>query len=503
MADAMVDESSGHCSRVAGDCGSAASVPYFISFQIVGSFIFLNLVVAVILENFAKLHNVDTKLVSASDLELFSEAWAIYDPDADNYIPVTDVPDLLLLLPRPLGLKGKSKRQAVKLCMLLDLQTRNGEVAFADLLQEIVNNNYVQSGADLEELKEVVPGVVVPPVKIGGGLQPRRPLAEEVAAVSLNLIFSQKVFEQPHVKAMFLRMLGRARQRIEARGGPADPATYIQVYVKGGFANLVGQVNTPSPGASFSADDAARACTDDVYSTPVGAPNDDYVVGAGTYLSPPSAAEGHHSLGAVTALLKAASSIAAERLAAAKAEKARDFAMMSRELGSLEGELASQAVAEWTATLEVDEDVIRRFESQLARIDEMRTRIAATTRRQREAAQHYAELQRHTDVLSLARERLNTAQSTASRSEAEAVRAHEQLVRDGAYAELEALYSELHPSTLQGYRSHHRNRQASPTRRYTTFLHRLASAKSPASKAAPRFGDHERTSTPGSRVVFV
>ena len=205
----------------------------------------------------------------------------------------------------------------------------------------------------------------------------------------------------------------------------------------------------------------------------------------------------------LTALLKAASSIAAERLAAAKAEKARDFAMMSRELGSLEGELASQAVAEWTATLEVDEDVIRRFESQLARIDEMRTRIAATTRRQREAAQHYAELQRHTDVLSLARERLNTAQSTASRSEAEAVRAHEQLVRDGAYAELEALYSELHPSTLQGYRSHHRNRQASPTRRYTTFLHRLASAKSPASKAAPRFGDHERTSTPGSRVVFV
>ena len=49
----MIDEASGMCSHAEGNCGSHAAIPYFISFQIVGSFVFLNLVVAVILENFA------------------------------------------------------------------------------------------------------------------------------------------------------------------------------------------------------------------------------------------------------------------------------------------------------------------------------------------------------------------------------------------------------------------------------------------------------------------
>ena len=47
MAAAMIDESSGKCTNAAGDCGSPVAIPYFISFQVVGSFVFLNLVVAV------------------------------------------------------------------------------------------------------------------------------------------------------------------------------------------------------------------------------------------------------------------------------------------------------------------------------------------------------------------------------------------------------------------------------------------------------------------------
>ena len=80
MADSMKDEASGRCSITRGNCGTPLALPYFISFQIVGSFIFLNLVVAVILENFANLYFTSPDLVSSSDLEVFSEAWQQFDP---------------------------------------------------------------------------------------------------------------------------------------------------------------------------------------------------------------------------------------------------------------------------------------------------------------------------------------------------------------------------------------------------------------------------------------
>ena len=67
MNDAMVDEERG-CDPLAtpSDCGSGLAVPYFISFMVIGSFVFLNLVVAVILDNFTALGDVNPDLVSAT-----------------------------------------------------------------------------------------------------------------------------------------------------------------------------------------------------------------------------------------------------------------------------------------------------------------------------------------------------------------------------------------------------------------------------------------------------
>lgn len=149
MVDAMADEASGQCSNAAGDCGSVSAIPYFVTFQLLGSFIFLNLVVAVILENFGALHNINPTLVSASDLELFTDAWSQFDPDATNYIPLSDLPKLLLAVPRPLGLKGRTLRHATRLCMRLDVpQHEGGLVAYNELLVQLVENNYFRSGAD-------------------------------------------------------------------------------------------------------------------------------------------------------------------------------------------------------------------------------------------------------------------------------------------------------------------------------------------------------------------
>ena len=56
MNDAMISpESHRGCSLRAGDCGGWWAIPYFVSFQVLGSFVMLNILVAVILENFTSL----------------------------------------------------------------------------------------------------------------------------------------------------------------------------------------------------------------------------------------------------------------------------------------------------------------------------------------------------------------------------------------------------------------------------------------------------------------
>ena len=88
---------------------SSPLTPTFLIWQVLGSFVFLNLVVAVILENFSSLGNLDPELVAAGDIDTFKDAWAELDPDADNFIPAMSLPQLVLMLPPPMGLEGRRK----------------------------------------------------------------------------------------------------------------------------------------------------------------------------------------------------------------------------------------------------------------------------------------------------------------------------------------------------------------------------------------------------------
>ena len=119
MADAMIEAHTGKCSDAEGNCGSWMAIPYFISFQVLGSFVLLNLIVAIILESFTTLGKENPKLVSADDIDAFKEAWAFFDPDADKYIPARDLPKLCLALPPPIGMKGQAHSAAVRACVNL------------------------------------------------------------------------------------------------------------------------------------------------------------------------------------------------------------------------------------------------------------------------------------------------------------------------------------------------------------------------------------------------
>jgi hypothetical protein len=107
MSDCRASPESSSCTVEEGNCGTAAAIPYFVSFQVLGSFVMLNLVVAVILENFTTLGNVNPNLISSNDIANFKEAWAEIDPDANGLAPIADLAKVLNELPPPMGFKGK------------------------------------------------------------------------------------------------------------------------------------------------------------------------------------------------------------------------------------------------------------------------------------------------------------------------------------------------------------------------------------------------------------
>jgi len=153
MDDAMINEERG-CDpyMIPTDCGSPIAIPYFISFTVIATFVMLNLVVAVILENFTTLGNTNPDLVSTNDIEEFKEVWGWYDPDADGMIPAKALPALVLRLPPPLGLKGtvdETESKAFRVCLSLGLTQKNGEVGFKQTLDALIHRNYATKKVDL------------------------------------------------------------------------------------------------------------------------------------------------------------------------------------------------------------------------------------------------------------------------------------------------------------------------------------------------------------------
>ena len=92
-------------------------------------------VVAVILENFTSLGNLNPDLVSAHDIQEFKEAWAAYDPDGNGRLPAKVLPELIMSLKPPLGIKdtpvGRSTTSGWRFCLSLGLKSEGGEVGGA------------------------------------------------------------------------------------------------------------------------------------------------------------------------------------------------------------------------------------------------------------------------------------------------------------------------------------------------------------------------------------
>eukprot|EP00736_Rhodelphis_marinus_P000156 Rmarinus@m.17433 len=129
---------SGCCSSQSDidNCGSESIAKlYFVSFQVLGSFILLNLFIAVILENFDNFNRLEELPLQSHHVRKFKMVWATLDPFATQYIRAKDLEYLLVNVGPPLGLPpDASRRQVLVTIRILHLPHYHGKVHFEDVL---------------------------------------------------------------------------------------------------------------------------------------------------------------------------------------------------------------------------------------------------------------------------------------------------------------------------------------------------------------------------------
>lgn len=123
-------------------CGSSIAIPYFTTFIFFGSFIMLNLFVAVIMDSFEFLTR-DSSVLGPHHLDKFASAWSDYDPHATTYVNFDQLIPLLQQLEPPLGM-GDNSPQRLVYKRLIDMDiplNEQGKANFTTVLIALIRTN--------------------------------------------------------------------------------------------------------------------------------------------------------------------------------------------------------------------------------------------------------------------------------------------------------------------------------------------------------------------------
>jgi hypothetical protein len=143
--DSSIDCARGTC------CGLPGAPLYFITFVILGSFVILNLLIAVVLDNFANNKKEEGVTVTDDNIDDFAVAWSKVDPRATGFIPITKVATLLKLTPPPLGVKGSkiSRLGLLRFQKNLNLKVDSNYLHYQEMLQAVTSR---AMGIDFDQL---------------------------------------------------------------------------------------------------------------------------------------------------------------------------------------------------------------------------------------------------------------------------------------------------------------------------------------------------------------
>ncbi|XP_063242181.1 sodium leak channel NALCN isoform X2 [Bacillus rossius redtenbacheri] len=138
------------------DCGNfTASLVYFCSFYVIITYIMLNLLVAIIMENFSLFYsNEEDALLSYADIRNFQNTWNMVDIHQRGVIPVLRVKFILRLLKGRLEVDPQKDRLLFKhMCYELEKLHNGEDVTFHDVLNMLSYRSVdIRKALQLEEL---------------------------------------------------------------------------------------------------------------------------------------------------------------------------------------------------------------------------------------------------------------------------------------------------------------------------------------------------------------
>uniref|UniRef100_A0A665VKN6 Sodium leak channel NALCN n=1 Tax=Echeneis naucrates TaxID=173247 RepID=A0A665VKN6_ECHNA len=138
------------------DCGNyAGALIYFCSFYVIIAYIMLNLLVAIIVENFSLFYSTEEdQLLSYNDLRHFQIIWNMVDDKREGVIPTSKVKFLLRLLRGRLEVDlDKDKLLFKHMCYEMERLHSGGDVTFHDVLSMLSYRSVdIRKSLQLEEL---------------------------------------------------------------------------------------------------------------------------------------------------------------------------------------------------------------------------------------------------------------------------------------------------------------------------------------------------------------
>jgi hypothetical protein len=99
----MVTEEDDFCVPSAGNCGSPFAPVFYVAFLVLGSFVMINLYIAIILDNFSTLLANQRQKHIIDRMALTQRVWMRLDPECHTYLHVSKLPLLFARLPSPFG----------------------------------------------------------------------------------------------------------------------------------------------------------------------------------------------------------------------------------------------------------------------------------------------------------------------------------------------------------------------------------------------------------------
>ncbi|KNC50163.1 voltage-dependent T-type calcium channel subunit alpha-1I [Thecamonas trahens ATCC 50062] len=165
------------CDPAADNCGSSWASLYFISFALTGTFVMLNLFIAVVMENFA-----DNAVIPPQKLRVikrFKRSWAASDPESTEYVTPQDLILVMQRLPSrasalaavaEAGLRIHGVGESMKVCGVtlpwFCSQPHPSGVYFKDVLMYVVAIAIAREAEgltdDIEASEDLPPPMVVP-----------------------------------------------------------------------------------------------------------------------------------------------------------------------------------------------------------------------------------------------------------------------------------------------------------------------------------------------------